>query len=610
METAAGLMAQPLQAAHQAKDSQSMFSLSPHAPNTRNEYAVLRRTISIDEDLFSESEMLNQKELAKSAMLNLPCRETLLKQLEINNQDMKSTIEELTIHEESEEQNYDVFQDSLTTKRRQLQEKLAEKVVSGAKYHQDQQGNIIANDESSILPTPTTAGASSSVPRSVSQPAISQTRVSSTSSPDTPNSLPTVNVPVRTSQSENSTPAVTPQTETKTGIFSRIFKSKQQENSGKVKTDVTEVKTEEGAMVRSVDDFVPDVNGLDSSFLDDTKEVGVKDSSKDEEDESDEDAGFNPMVANFKDDLDSDDDLTTPVTSKSTSFSAAKSATTPEIDISSDDEGPSSADVPVVAQDADLSSEGDMRSNKAVNTAAVDVTDSDENIKQERPVQKHKQKAKSITKSEGKEVKKIVTETSKKRPVIDSRIERSSAGEDNSDTEVIPTSVQAKPVEKFHLEIPQEDLGNWLDQFEEKSAKPAKNKVPIRETTALESESDDEASVRVKPVSSDVEEASVKSSIKKKKKKTDDKSEDKVSKKHKKKKDKDKGKESEGEKKKKRRRKRRRRRSQRSQMVIWVKRMTWKTWRLSWAAPMGEEKEIMRHYSEATEKRMQSVSCG
>lgn len=38
-------------------------------------------------------------------------------------------------------------------------------------------------------------------------------------------------------------------------------------------------------MVRSVDDFVPDVNGLDSSFLDDTKEVGVKDSSKDEEDE-------------------------------------------------------------------------------------------------------------------------------------------------------------------------------------------------------------------------------------------------------------------------------------------------------------------------------------
>lgn len=174
------------------------------------------------------------------------------------------------------------------------------------------------------------------------------------------------------------------------------------------------------------------------------------------------------MVANFKDDLDSDDDLTTPVTSKSTSFSAAKSATTPEIDISSDDEGPSSADVPVVAQDADLSSEGDMRSNQAVNTAAVDVTDSDENIKQERPVQKHKQKAKSITKSEGKEVKKIVTETSKKRPVIDSRIERSSAGEDNSDTEVIPTSVQAKPVEKFHLEIPQEDLGNWLDQFEEK----------------------------------------------------------------------------------------------------------------------------------------------
>ena len=35
-------------------------------------------------------------------------RETLLKQLEVNTQDMLSTIEELAIHEESEEQNYDV----------------------------------------------------------------------------------------------------------------------------------------------------------------------------------------------------------------------------------------------------------------------------------------------------------------------------------------------------------------------------------------------------------------------------------------------------------------------------------------------------------------------
>ena len=35
-------------------------------------------------------------------------RETLLKQLEVNAQDMLSTTEELAIHEESEEQNYDV----------------------------------------------------------------------------------------------------------------------------------------------------------------------------------------------------------------------------------------------------------------------------------------------------------------------------------------------------------------------------------------------------------------------------------------------------------------------------------------------------------------------
>lgn len=35
-------------------------------------------------------------------------RESLLKQLEVNSEDLRSTVEELDIHEESEEQNYDV----------------------------------------------------------------------------------------------------------------------------------------------------------------------------------------------------------------------------------------------------------------------------------------------------------------------------------------------------------------------------------------------------------------------------------------------------------------------------------------------------------------------
>ena len=45
------------------------------------------------------------RELSVCAVLQ---RETLLKQLEVNAQDMLSTTEELAIHEESEEQNYDV----------------------------------------------------------------------------------------------------------------------------------------------------------------------------------------------------------------------------------------------------------------------------------------------------------------------------------------------------------------------------------------------------------------------------------------------------------------------------------------------------------------------
>ena len=54
--------------------------------------------------------MYAYKDYSKSAEIEFVVfqRETLLKQLEINQEDLNSTIEELDIHEESEEQNYDV----------------------------------------------------------------------------------------------------------------------------------------------------------------------------------------------------------------------------------------------------------------------------------------------------------------------------------------------------------------------------------------------------------------------------------------------------------------------------------------------------------------------
>lgn len=49
---------------------------------------------------------------------------------------MESTLEELDIHEESEEQNYDVFIDSICNKRQQQQEELSKSATDGTTLRQ------------------------------------------------------------------------------------------------------------------------------------------------------------------------------------------------------------------------------------------------------------------------------------------------------------------------------------------------------------------------------------------------------------------------------------------------------------------------------------------
>lgn len=560
---------------------------------------------------YAESSMRNGFGLKYLHMFfNLPFlqlqRETLLKQLEVNTQDMASTVEELSIHEDSEEQNYDVFLESLTVKRRQQQEKLAEKALNTAKYHQDQSGKLISNDEDSAA-TATSTSTNTSVPRSASQPVMP--RVSSTGAVDKANGAAQPPPASKTSHSEHTTPATTPQTESKPGLFSRFFKGKQQDSAAansKGKTDVTEGKSQEGPMVKSVDDFVPDGGGLDSSFLDDAKEVTVKD-NKDDEEDSDDDAGGNPMVAGFQDDLDTDDDLSTPATTKSTpttnSTAAAdttNSTATADISISTEEEGEvddTHSDA-VVTADADVSSDDDRSyPNPAVMTVMADLTDSDEEI------DKKKQAAKQATdkKKQGHSYRKKMSQeretqrklSQEKGAKRNSREQKDKERENSADKakttsskeeqearvksqskkpEVVLTDSEEEdtdgPVGKgnhavddasngaegndfaagvsqskdFHIDVPQQDLGNWLDQLEEKSApaKPTRKGKPSVVTPLPDSNSDEDTPhASTKTVSSNVEEAPFKSATTKKKKKSEDKGEEKTSKKHKKKKDKD-----------------------------------------------------------------------
>lgn len=250
---------------------------------------------------YAESSMCNGFGLRYlHKFFNLPYlqlqRESLLKQLEVNSEDFRSTVEELDIHEESEEQNYDVFIDNLSNKRRQQQDKFSGSATSESDLKQEV---IIENSSAS------------GVPKSLSMPALQQTTISNKSESKTPTNqepIPPVSSPeekpAKQVKSPDQPPAKPTEPEQKTGFFSRLFKSKETHVE---KKDVKE-KIKEDDPVTNVDEFIPDGGAIDASFLDDSKDTKDSGKIKNVEESDSEDEG-NPMVAGFQDDLDSDDNF-------------------------------------------------------------------------------------------------------------------------------------------------------------------------------------------------------------------------------------------------------------------------------------------------------------
>ncbi|XP_062586512.1 rab-like protein 6 [Saccostrea cucullata] len=272
---------------------------------------------------YAESSMRNGfglKYLHK--FFNLPFltlqRETLMKQLEINALDMESTLEELDIHEESEEQNYDVFIDSVCNKRRQQQEELAKPVTEGATLQQE----VVQSSEKTD---------NSNVPKSLSMPSLQKSTIAPRESASVGNTPVGAGQPIPADTPTPSEPT-NQQQEQKSGFFSRLFKSKDSAASKKTETEDSRVPAPPTEPVTSVEDFIPDGGVIDKSFLEDTKEV--KDSGKSEAtvDSDSEESTGNPMVAGFQDELDSDDEYTN---------SQSKQVIAEDLDLSSDEEKPS-----------------------------------------------------------------------------------------------------------------------------------------------------------------------------------------------------------------------------------------------------------------------------
>ncbi|XP_055055150.2 rab-like protein 6 isoform X4 [Misgurnus anguillicaudatus] len=274
-------------------------------------------------------------------------RETLLRQLETNQLDIDATLEELTVQQETEDQNYDIFLEMNDSRSK------------GYNSPGPSNGQSPSSGSQSPIVPQSGCSTSSSSPCSPQQPQIpSQTAKSSSPSPSPPPPpLASTQAPACSPSPSpaHPSPAVSapaqasaPQPQ-KRSLISRLFGSASTPEPLEVAQEPDPAALAAPPAVQSVDDFVPD-EGLDKSFLEDglpsnTRQsmnnqpsaTGVADSDSDGEGRD-----GNPMVAGFQDDLDPDDAELEP----------RASVTKRDLDItlSSDEEGPK----PTVTQDEDL----------------------------------------------------------------------------------------------------------------------------------------------------------------------------------------------------------------------------------------------------------------
>ncbi|XP_048857083.1 rab-like protein 6 isoform X2 [Brienomyrus brachyistius] len=257
-------------------------------------------------------------------------RETLLRQLETNQLDMDATLEELTVQQESEDQNYDIFQEMMEAR---------SKGYSSPGPANGQSPS--SGSQSPVVPPsgPSTASSSPGTP----QPPVPPPMLRPPSPSHSPPPAPVMSSP------ESITMAPPPPSQ-KRGIISRLFGGATPEPP----VDKAEAASAAAppAGVASVDDFVPDER-LDRSFLEDNLPTKIKEklrSAAAADSDSDGEAhGGNPMVSGFQDDLDLDDEI--PTNPLATAVVPSKNIT-----LSSEEEEEEEEGGPPITRDQELGS--------------------------------------------------------------------------------------------------------------------------------------------------------------------------------------------------------------------------------------------------------------
>uniref|UniRef100_A0A098LYA8 Rab-like protein 6 n=1 Tax=Hypsiglena sp. JMG-2014 TaxID=1550645 RepID=A0A098LYA8_9SAUR len=292
---------------------------------------------------YAESSMKNSfglKYLHK--FFNIPFlqlqRETLLRQLETNQLDIDATLEELSVQQETEDQNYELFLEMMETRGRGHASPLTTNGQS-----------LSSGSQSPVVPPSNASGGSS--PSSPQQNLANPTLAMDPAEPPAPGLLPEAQPPA-------AIPA--PAAPQKRGIIARLFGSSPAPETGLPSPDPA-LPAVAPSKVQSVEDFVPE-ESLDHSFLEDPtlqRDKGGKQAGKAPTDsDSDRDApGGNPLVAGFQDDLDLDERL----------FSkpplAAELVPSKNVNLSSEEEEPSKFSI-VGFEDAALEQEKKRASKK------------------------------------------------------------------------------------------------------------------------------------------------------------------------------------------------------------------------------------------------------
>ncbi|NXU90784.1 RABL6 protein, partial [Xiphorhynchus elegans] len=253
---------------------------------------------------YAESSMKNSfglKYLHK--FFNIPFlqlqRETLLRQLETNQLDIDATLEELSVQQETEDQNYELFLEMMEARSQGHTSPLTTNGQSPS-----------SGSQSPIVPPSSTSTGSSS-PGTPQPPPLLAT--SSTISSDPSPSFSPVPVP-EAPQPHVPAPAAAPPP--KRGIIARLFGTSPASEPSPPQPDPAAATPPPDpaapAKVQSVEDFVPE-DSLDHSFLEDSapqKDKGKPQAKHRVDSESDGEAPCgNPMVAGFQDDLDLDDKI-------------------------------------------------------------------------------------------------------------------------------------------------------------------------------------------------------------------------------------------------------------------------------------------------------------